>query len=119
MRIKNHSSWEDVLKLFGTLITNKDCVKIKNKVYSEIIIYNTKIIQDLKNKILSYNLPLLNRKWDIINMNFVSKYTKAEELRNQVIELLNKGLKQKEIAEICNTSPANVSKIKKLYGERK
>ena len=52
-------------------------------------------------------------------MNFVSKYTKAEELRNQVIELLNKGLKQKEIAEICNTSPANVSKIKKLYGERK
>ena len=119
LRIKNHSSWEDVLKLFGTLITNKDCVKINNQGYAELTISNTKILQDFKTKILSYNLPLLNRKWDIINMNFVSKYTKAEELRNQVIELLNKGLKQKEIAEICNTSPANVSKIKKLYGERK
>ena len=118
-RKKNHSSWEDVLKLFGTLITNKDCVKINNQGYAELTISNTKILQDFKTKILSYNLPLLNRKWDIINMNFVSKYTKAEELRNQVIELLNKGLKQKEIAEICNTSPANVSKIKKLYGERK
>ena len=70
-------------------------------------------------KILSYNLPLLNRKWDIINMDFVIKYTKAEKLRNRVIELLNKGLKQKEIAEICNTSSSNVSKIKKLYEERK
>lgn len=57
----------------------------------------------------------MRRKWDIIDMDFVSKYTTAEDLRNRVIELLKQGVKQKDIASICNTSPANVTRIKKLY----
>ena len=48
-------------------------------------------------------------------MNFVSKYKIAEDLRNKVIGLLKQNVKQKDIASICNTSPANVTKIKKLY----
>ena len=34
------------------------------------------------------SLPLLERKWNIIDMNFVSAYTTAENLRNKVIELI-------------------------------
>lgn len=119
LRIKNHSTWKNVLKLFGTLITDKECVKINNQGYAELCITNTKILQEFKSKILSYNLPLLTRKWDIIDINYISKLSKAEELRNKVLELLKQGIKQQDIAIICNTSPANVSKIKKQYAERK
>ena len=43
-------------------------------------------------------MPLLKRKWDIINMNFVSANTKAETLKIKVIELIKQGIKQKDIA---------------------
>lgn len=117
LRIKNHSSWESVLKNFSKLITGKECVKINSSGYAELTITNTKDLQNLKKKIISYNIPILERKWDIIDLNFVSKYTKAEELRLKVLDLLNKNIKQQDIAKLCNTSAANVSKIKKNYYE--
>ena len=61
----------------------------------------------------------MKRKWDIIDMGFVSKYTTAEDLRNKVINLLKQNVKQQDIASICNTSPANVTRIKKLYESNK
>ena len=118
LRIKNHSSWKEVLELFSELIVNKNCVKINSKGYAELTISNTKKLQEFKSKIISYNIPILKRKWDIINMDFVSKYTKAEETRNKVLKLLQQNVKQQDIAKICNTSPANVSKIKKNYYEK-
>ena len=45
-------------------------------------------------------------------MDFISKYTKAEDLRNKVIELLKQNVKQKDIALICNTSPAMSLKLR-------
>lgn len=117
LRIRNHSSWKEILELFSKLITDKDCVKINSRGYAELVISDTKKLQKLKTKITSYNIPILRRKWDIINMNFVSKYTKAEETRNKVLELLHQNVKQQDIAKICNTSLANVSRIKKNYYE--
>ena len=117
LRIKNHSSWESVLKLFGSIITDKECVKINSSGYAELVITNTQKLQELKKTVLKYDIPLLQRKWDIINLDFVSKYTKAEELRIKVLNLLAKGMKQQDIAELCGTSPSNVSKIKKCYYE--
>ena len=117
LRIKNHSSWESVLKNFSKLITDKECVKINSSGYAELTITNTKDLQNLKKKIISYNIPILERKWDIIDLNFVSKYTKAEILRLKVLDLLSKNMKQQDIAKLCNTSAANVSKIKKNYYE--
>ena len=119
LRIKNHSTWLPVLNLFSTLICGNEKAIINNQGYAQLTITDIKILQKLKKQILQYNLPLLKRKWDIIDMDFISKYTKAEDLRNKVIELLKQNVKQKDIALICNTSPANVTKIKKLYGVRK
>lgn len=117
LRIKNHASWIDILKFFGSLITDKECVKINNKGYAELVITNTTKLQKLKEKVLTYNLPILSRKWDIIDMNFISKYTKAEEIRNKVIDLLSKNIKQVEIAKQLGISQSNVTKIKKNYYE--
>lgn len=115
LRIKLHSSWLKILNIFSVLICGQEKATINKQGYAQLSITNTKVLQELKEKILSYNLPLLKRKWDIIDMDFVSKYTTAEDLRNRVIELLKQGVKQKDIASICNTSPANVTRIKKLY----
>ena len=115
LRIKLHSSWLKVLNMFSVLICGQEKATINKQGYAQLSITDTKVLQGLKEKILSYNLPLLKRKWDIIDMDFVSKYTTAEDLRNKVIELLKQGVKQKDIASICNTSPANVTRIKKLY----
>lgn len=115
LRIKLHSSWLKILNIFSVLICGQEKATINKQGYAQLSITNTKVLQELKEKILSYNLPLLKRKWDIIDMDFVSKYTTAKDLRNRVIELLKQGVKQKDIASICNTSPANVTRIKKLY----
>lgn len=115
LRIKLHSSWIEVLNMFSVVICGNPRAKINSSGYAELVISDTKILQALKKRITAYNLPLLKRKWNIIDMGFVSRYTTAEDLRNKVIELLNKGIKNKDIASICNTSPANVTKIKKTY----
>lgn len=116
LRIKLHNSWIGILNIFSVLICGEERAEINNEGYAQLSITNTKVLQELKKRILSYNLPLLERKWDIIDMDFVSKYTTAENLRNKVIDLLKQGVKQKDIALMCNTSQANVTRIKKQYG---
>ena len=115
LRIKVHSSWLPILNIFSLLICKEERAIINNQGYAQLVITNTKTLQIFKARILQYNLPLLERKWNIIDMNFVSAYTTAENLRNKVIELIKQGIKQKDIAIQCNTSQSNVTKIKKLY----
>lgn len=116
LRIKNHHSWENILKEFSQIITGSiNNVKINNQGYAELQITNSTILQDLKSKMLKLNIPYMERKWDIINMNFISKYTTAEILRNKVLKLHNDGLSKKEISEKCNTSLSNTYKIIKNY----
>lgn len=115
LRIKNHGSWHNILEELGSIITDKNCVKINNEGFAQLSITNTSILQNLKKRILTYNLPLLSRKWDIIDLNFVSKYTIAENLRKRVIDLYKNGYKNKDISVMCNTSPANITKIIKKF----
>lgn len=115
LTIKCHSSWENILKEFNSLICNSNFTKINNQGYAVLTITNTKYLQNLKEQITSFNIPIMTRKWDIIDMNYVSKYTKAEKLRNKVINLHKHGYRNKDISLVCDTSKANVTKILKQY----
>ncbi len=115
LTIKVHSSWLNILKEFNSLICEENFCKINSKGYAVLTITNTETLKRLKTKVLDLNLPILSRKWDIIDMNFVSKYVTASLLRNKVIELYLQGKKNKEISEECKTSQSNVSKIIKNY----
>lgn len=115
LTIKTHKSWLNILKEFNSLICEENFCKINSQGYAVLTITNSEILKNLKSKILGLNLPILSRKWDIIDMNFVSKYVTAEILRNRVIELHLRGKKNKEISEECKTSQSNVSKIIKNY----
>ena len=115
LSIKCHNSWEHILKEFNSLICENNFTKINNQGYAVLTITNTKYLQNLKEKITSLNIPIMSRNWDIIDMNFVSKYTKADELRNKIIELHKQGYRNIDISNLCSTSKANVSKILKNY----
>lgn len=117
LTIKNHSSWESILKEFNSMISNKNLTKLDSRGYAKFTISNTEDLKKLKIKILSLNLPILARKWDVIDLNYTSRHIIASELRERVIEAHKAGMRNKDIAEKFNTSKSNVTKIIKTYGE--
>lgn len=115
LTIKCHSSWEHILKEFNSLICSDSFTKINNQGYAVLSITNSEYLKNLKRRILSLNIPIMTRKWDVIDLNFISKYVTAKNLREKVIDLHQKGYKNKDISELCNTSKSNVTKIIKNY----
>jgi len=72
--IKCHSSWIDNFNIFSNKLENILNIKMAkayiNKYgYVVLNIANNKAIKYLKNKSQELNLPVLNRKWDVINLD--------------------------------------------------
>ena len=85
LTIKNHSSWISILKEFNNMISDKNLTRLNSSGYANLVISNTEDLKKLKIKILSLNIPILTRKWDIINLNYTSKYVIASRLREKVL----------------------------------
>lgn len=103
LTIKVHANWLDNLEYIKQRIV--DIFKIdtpspivNNAGYSRIVISNSKILQALKNRLLTYNIPLLSRKWDIIDLNFISRYEKSRIPTEMIKQAYNI---TKNINEIC------------------
>lgn len=112
--IKLHSSWIHILHEFDKLIsgTSEHC-KINNNGYAILTITDSEILKNFKSKVINLKLPLMSRKWNIIDLNYTSKYVIARKLKNQVIELHKSGVSRKEICQKCKTSASNITKILK------
>lgn len=117
LTIKNHSSWESILKEFNSIISDKNLTRLDSRGYAKLVISNTENLKRLKSKMLSLGVPVLSRKWDVIDLNYTSKYITASELKEKVIEAHKSGMRNKDIAEKFNTSKSNVTRILKTYGE--
>lgn len=116
LRIKNHSSWLHILQEFNNYIyPEKDCCKINNSGYAELDITNTLPLQRLKNKVLSLNLPILKRKWDIIDLNFISRYITTNKDRQKIIRLYLHGYSVKDICSNLNFKEGKVYKTIRDY----
>lgn len=113
--IKCHSSWYNFLEKISLIITNKNFAKINNAGYAQLVISNTEQLKDFKKQLLTYNIPLLKRKWDNINLNYTSHYVTAKQLRNAIIPLIKQGMKYKDISKKYNVSMGHISNIKKKY----
>lgn len=113
--IKCHSTWYKFLEKISLIITNKNFAKINNTGYAQLVISNTEQIKDFKKQLLTYNIPLLKRKWDNINLNYISQYVIAKQLRNVIIPLIKQGMKYKDISKKYNVSMGHISQIKKKY----
>lgn len=115
LRIKLHSSWIDNLNWIGNVIsiitkTQTNSATINNQGYAQINFGNTLTLKRLKIEVLKLKLPILERKWGKIDLNFVSKYELASTRTQVVIESLGK-MKKQEIAKKLGISSSAVSMI--------
>ena len=87
IRIQCHSSWIENLKLMYPQAK----IKINTRGYSLVAISNSTHIKELKKRALEYNLPILKRKWDKIDLDFISRGERAKINYEQIEKLLNEG----------------------------
>lgn len=113
LTIKLHSSWLHILQEINRFLCDVNCCKINSSGYAELTISNSEILKDLKRKVLQLNVPIMLRKWNVIDTSYVNKYIKAKNLKNQVIFLYNSGISRNEISKELNTSLSNITKILK------
>lgn len=112
--IKMHSSWLDYLnklsnKLSEAVDIKPTCAKINSKGYAIIHWCNAIVLKYLKNKTVELGLPVLQRKWDRIDLNYESRNEKTIKDKEKLIKLVNKGLCNKVVAEKLQVSQAWVS----------
>lgn len=122
IKIKCHSSWFAFLELFTKRLNVSTKVKINKAGYADLAWSNTKEIQDFKKIVLKYNLPLLSRKWETINLDYKSRYIITKERVEYVKEQLLLGKNQTEIAKnlgISNSGLSLLIKRKNLKNETK
>ena len=75
------------------------------------------VLKQLKRRIEGYNLPLMSRKWDIIDYSFQSRVTGSKLLKENLLESFANGLSTKDAAIKYNTSYENAYRIRKKYYE--
>lgn len=73
LTIKNHSSWISILQEFNSLICKENFCRINSSGYAVLNITNSEYLKELKRKVIKLNIPILPRKWNIIDLSFVSK----------------------------------------------
>lgn len=114
LRIKNHASWISVLQHMVDMISTETNISLPNaKInaagYAQMAISNSVVLKWLKEQ--SKELPVLARKWDMINETVVSRVEQAVHNRNRVLELNAMNIKNVEISRITGLSQAAVSVI--------
>ena len=90
--VKCHKSWSSVLSLFNSN------VKETKDGYSYISFTKTSVIKEFKQKAIQFNLPLLERKWDLVDLNYNSRYDVALTWQSKAIALYKEGTSLKDIA---------------------
>jgi len=117
IRISLHNSWINVLDYFSNKIekitnikTSKTNIPNSSK-QACLLLGDSRIAIYLKEFILKHNLPVLNRKWDKVDINFISRKKKSVQNIENVKKLYN--LSDNEISKILGISRRTVCRIRK------
>lgn len=109
--VKVHSSWLETLSILF-----KDTRPfLQNSGYAFLSISEHKKVKELKIFSLSNGLPIMQRKWDLVNLDFTSKLERSNERLPIITEMLREGTSQKEIACILNMGKSNLSQLIKRH----
>lgn len=111
LRVRCHSSWLEILSFFSSKFLNNCSTKIDNRGYSILCCGNTELLKGIKKECLKLNIPLMNRKWNIINLNYKGRNEISRERISRVEYYLSIGYSQKEIGNILNISKSGISLI--------
>jgi hypothetical protein len=115
--IKVHNSWLEILnhiasKLYEICgLDRVPVAKINKKGYASLNMANSVVLRYMKLKSIDWELPVISRKWDLIDENFRGKVEKAKERRTQVLAMHKAGFRGKDIALTLGVSNSCVSVI--------
>lgn len=119
LQIHLHSSWIHFLKMISITLTNKDFSKISKDGYSRLSITNNSILKKLKCQALNFNLPLLERKWEKIDLNYKTFYEVAKEKYNEFEQLYSQNIYSlNDICEIMKIKYNRVYSYKIKYNKK-
>lgn len=92
--IKVHDSWFDILNY----ITQSTNAIIQNSGYAVVTISKNADVINLKNWAKWKCLPIMDRKWGKIDVNYISKYEISDFRKKKIKKLLKQDLSYNEIA---------------------
>ena len=119
IRIKCDISWKNILEMFyETLTGSQKIFNITGDNLSYISIQQYETLNYIKRKCIDLNLPIMNRKWDRINLNKKHRIEINKEKEKKIIQCLKSGMKNNEIESHLGVSHGFVSKIKKKYTQQ-
>lgn len=104
LSIKLHASWQNILKIISKRICEDINIDIKKVIigkcgYARVVFNNFIILKHLKKKIVELNIPFMERKWDIIDINRITRNELSAINRDKIKTLLIKNLSIKDISE--------------------
>ena len=111
--IKLHSSWIDQLVFIEKFLydyfdmkreKSKGLTRINKAGYALLMLTDRFLLAKIKGKVLEMNLPVMERKWALINVDYKGRIRKCSDLSISASALRDSGCSLKEIAEIMNTS---------------
>lgn len=109
LRIKCHSSWIDNLQYMYP----ESKIAINKQGYASASISDTTKLAELKQKAIDLNLPIMKRKWDIIDLAFKSKQQRTKNNMPIIVEMLELGYSQTYIGGLLGYSSSGLSTILK------
>lgn len=121
VRIKTHANWQSALDLLSKRLHCRVGVVpsesgVNSQGYATLNLCNTRLIRFLKLKTIELGLPVLHRKWSMIDETYVGRYEKAEQALRRVEEMYLQGTSQKTIAQELGLSAGRISTIVKERG---
>ena len=97
--IKTHHSWLNILSFFQKTVCGKETAKINKEGYANMTITDVPATVALKRFALEHDLPIMERKWNIIDVNYVTFYQRSKQRLKNVKRLLAENKTINEISE--------------------
>ena len=114
LTVKCHASWLDNLRLMFPYASTR----LDNTGYAKAGVTDSEVLKNIKLRAIEYSLPILQRKWDNIDLSFTSREQRIKNNLPIIKDMLMKGFSQKEICKLCGYSPSGLSQIIKKKGLR-
>lgn len=107
--IKCHMSHKNLITEIVRILTGNKEKCSNHSGYAHIGIYNSEDIKRIKIRALGLKIPLLKRKWDVIDLKYKSMMTLSRERNAIITTMLKLGNKQKDICKKLGMSSSGVS----------
>lgn len=107
LRIQNHRSWLDnLIYMYGNS-------KINKRGYALTTISDHRVLKDMKKRALDLGLPILERKWNKIDLNYINRNEIKDSNLLVIKELIKNSIPRKEICNILGITKSGLSLILK------